>query len=213
MTSRPAVDVGLARRMLKTGRPATGDRWDSLANAIRPAGRRYIEAQPSSARRPRRRPSRCSAQNDMDERVIRELKEDFLAWLTGQVFPEHPTLIWYDAMARRWAAEVVAMRRHRTTKRIVSEAWTSGAGASDARQPPAAPESRARDRMMAANVPAPPPARPSRATLVTTQRSRSMAATASGPGAARRRRATSAGRSEWRRSRRRECRHRPGSSL
>ena len=57
------------------------------------------------------------------ERVIREVKEDFLAWPTGQVLPERPTLAWYDAAARRWATEVVARRRHRTTKRIVGEAW------------------------------------------------------------------------------------------
>ena len=62
------------------------------------------------------------------ERVIREVKEDFLAWLTGQPFPERPTLAWYDAMARRWASEVVATRRHRTTKRIVGEAWAEEHG-------------------------------------------------------------------------------------
>ena len=57
------------------------------------------------------------------ERVIREVKEDFLAWLTGQVLPERPSLAWYDAAARRWALEVVATRRHRTTERIIGEAW------------------------------------------------------------------------------------------
>jgi transposase len=57
------------------------------------------------------------------ERVIREVKEDFLAWLTGQVLPERPSLATYDAAARRWALEVVAARRHRTTARIVGEAW------------------------------------------------------------------------------------------
>jgi hypothetical protein len=62
------------------------------------------------------------------ERIIREVKEDFLAWLTGQVFPERPTLAWYDEQARRWAIEVVATRRHRTTKRIVGEAWATERG-------------------------------------------------------------------------------------
>jgi hypothetical protein len=57
------------------------------------------------------------------ERVIREVKEDLLAWLTGQVLPERPTLADYDAAARRWALGVVAERRHRTTERIVGEAW------------------------------------------------------------------------------------------
>jgi len=62
------------------------------------------------------------------ERVIREVKEDFLAWLGGQVLPTRPTLAWYDAAARRWAIEVVATRRHRTTKRVVGEAWAEERG-------------------------------------------------------------------------------------
>jgi len=62
------------------------------------------------------------------ERIIRELKEDFLAWLTGQPFPERPTLAWYDEQARRWARTVVATRRHRTTKRVVDEAWATERG-------------------------------------------------------------------------------------
>ena len=70
------------------------------------------------------RPYRAKTKGKV-ERVIREVKEDFLAWLTGQVFPEHPTLAWYDAMARRWASEVVAKRRHRTTGRIIGEAWAA----------------------------------------------------------------------------------------
>ncbi len=68
-------------------------------------------------------------QNDIwVERVIREVKEDFLAWLAGQVFPERPTLAWYDAMARRWTTEVVATRQHRTTGRVVGEAWAEERG-------------------------------------------------------------------------------------
>jgi transposase len=59
------------------------------------------------------------------ERIIREVKEDFLAWLTGQPVPERPTLAWYDEQARRWALEVVAERRHRTTGRVVGEAWAA----------------------------------------------------------------------------------------
>lgn len=73
------------------------------------------------------RPYRAKTKGKV-ERVIREVKEDFLAWLTGQVFPERPTLAWYDAMARRWATEVVATRRHRTTKRVVGEAWAEESG-------------------------------------------------------------------------------------
>jgi transposase len=59
------------------------------------------------------------------ERFNREIKEDLLAWLTGQVLPEHPSLADYDAFAERWRREVVATRRHRTTKLIVGEAWAT----------------------------------------------------------------------------------------
>jgi len=59
------------------------------------------------------------------ERVIRELKEDCLAWLAGQVLPVCPTLADYDAAAHRWAHEVVAARTHRTTGRVVGEAWAA----------------------------------------------------------------------------------------
>ena len=68
------------------------------------------------------RPYRAQTKGKV-ERVIREVKHDFLAWLTGQVLPERPTLAWYDAQARHWALTVVAGRRHRTTKQIVGEAW------------------------------------------------------------------------------------------
>jgi transposase len=70
------------------------------------------------------RPYRAKTKGKV-ERVIREAKEDFLAWLGGQVIPERPTLAWYDAMASRWATEVVAARRHRTTGRVVGEAWAA----------------------------------------------------------------------------------------
>ncbi len=68
------------------------------------------------------RPYRAKTKGKV-ERVIREVKEDFLAWLGGQVLPERPTLADYDAAGRRWAIEVVAKRRHRTTERIIGEAW------------------------------------------------------------------------------------------
>ena len=68
------------------------------------------------------RPYRAQTKGKV-ERVIREVKHDFLAWLTGQVFPEHPTLAWYDAQARAWATGVHARRRHRTTGRVIGEAW------------------------------------------------------------------------------------------
>ena len=68
------------------------------------------------------RPYRAKTKGKV-ERMIRELKESFLAWLSGQVLPRHPTLADYDALARRWVDQIVLARRHRTTGRIVGEAW------------------------------------------------------------------------------------------
>jgi transposase len=68
------------------------------------------------------RPYRAQTKGKV-ERMVRELKESFLPWLVGQILPGHPTLADYDALARRWIAEVVLRRRHRTTERIVGEAW------------------------------------------------------------------------------------------
>ena len=68
------------------------------------------------------RPYRAKTKGKI-ERVIRELKEDFLPWLTGHALPPRPSLYDYDERARRWATEVVATRSHRTTGRIVGEAW------------------------------------------------------------------------------------------
>ena len=69
------------------------------------------------------RPYRAQTKSKV-ERMVRELKESFLAWLSGQPLPLRPTLADYDALARRWVGEVVLRRRHRTTRRIVGEAWT-----------------------------------------------------------------------------------------
>ena len=55
--------------------------------------------------------------------MVRELKESLLPWLSGQVLPQRPVLSDYDGLARRWIQEVVLIRRHRTTRRIVGEAW------------------------------------------------------------------------------------------
>lgn len=57
------------------------------------------------------------------ERMVRELKEGFLGWLSGQLLPPYPTLADYDALVQRWIREVVRARKHRTTGRVVSEAW------------------------------------------------------------------------------------------
>ncbi len=57
------------------------------------------------------------------ERMVRELKEGFLPWLTGQVLPPRPTLQDYDDLARQCIQERVFQRKHRTTQRFVGEAW------------------------------------------------------------------------------------------
>ena len=68
------------------------------------------------------RPYRAKTKGKV-ERMVRELKESFLPWLSGQILPVHPSLADYDALARRWIEEVVLRRRHRTTQRVVGEAW------------------------------------------------------------------------------------------
>jgi transposase len=68
------------------------------------------------------RPYRAKTKGKV-ERMVRELKESFLAWLSGQRLPLRPTLADYDELARRWIVEVVLRRRHRTTRRVVGEAW------------------------------------------------------------------------------------------
>ena len=104
------------------------DRDTALMNGARADGSpiyspEWVDTAALLGTRPRAcRPYRAKTKGKV-ERVIREVKEDFLAWLTGQALPERPSLAWYDAAARRWATEVVAKRRHRTTGRIVGEAW------------------------------------------------------------------------------------------
>ena len=104
------------------------DRDTALMNGSRADGSPiyapdWIDVATMLGTRPRAcRPYRAKTKGKV-ERVIREVKEDFLAWLSGQVLPARPTLAWYDAAVRRWTTEIVATRRHRTTKRIVGEAW------------------------------------------------------------------------------------------
>jgi transposase len=100
------------------------------------------------------RPYRAKTKGKV-ERLVREAKESLLAWLSGQVLPPAPTLADYDALGRRWAEEVVLPRRHRTTERIVGEAWAE-------ERPLLAPIP---PRVLGAlagprDAPAPPPARP-----------------------------------------------------
>jgi transposase len=68
------------------------------------------------------------------ERVIGELKQDFLAWATGQPMPPSPMLADYDRLAATWCIQVVAAHRHRTSGRVVAEACHRNASCS-ARSP------------------------------------------------------------------------------
>jgi transposase len=68
------------------------------------------------------RPYRAKTKGKV-ERLVREVKESFLAWLTGQVLPTSPSLAEYDQLALQWREEIVLPRRHRTTEKIIGEAW------------------------------------------------------------------------------------------
>lgn len=68
------------------------------------------------------RPYRAQTKGKV-ERMVREAKESFLAWLTGQVLPSSPSIADYDQLAIQWRREIVLPRRHRTTQRIIGEAW------------------------------------------------------------------------------------------
>ena len=52
------------------------------------------------------RPYRAQTKGKV-ERLVREVKEGFLPWLSGQAVPARPLLADYDALARRWVEEVV----------------------------------------------------------------------------------------------------------
>src|SRR5215203_3248738 len=68
------------------------------------------------------RPYRAQTKGKV-ERMIREVKESLLPWLSGQALPARLTLADYDALARRWVEEIVSARRHRTTGRRIGDAW------------------------------------------------------------------------------------------
>ena len=60
--------------------------------------------------------------------MVREVKESLLPWLSGQQLPPRVTLAYYDTLARQWVGEIVLPRRHRTTARIVGDAWAEERG-------------------------------------------------------------------------------------
>jgi transposase len=105
------------------------DRDPALVIGSTPSGRAvfapgWVDLAEVLGVRPRAcRPYRAKTKGKV-ERVIRELKEDFLAWATGQPMPPSPMLADYDRLAAQWCTQVVAARRHRTTGRVVSEAWS-----------------------------------------------------------------------------------------
>ncbi len=68
------------------------------------------------------RPYRAKTKGKV-ERMVRELKESFLPWLSGQLLPPRPSLDFYDLVVRRWIEKRVLPRQHRTTKRVVGQAW------------------------------------------------------------------------------------------
>jgi transposase len=102
-------DTALMNGARRDGSPIYAPEWVDMAALL--------------GMRPRAcRPYRAKTKGKV-ERVIREVKEDFLTWLSGQILPQRPTLADYDGFACRWALDVIATRRHRTTDRIVGEAW------------------------------------------------------------------------------------------
>jgi hypothetical protein len=68
------------------------------------------------------RPYRAKTKGKV-ERLVREVKESFLAWLTGQVLPSSALIADYDRLALQWREEIVLPRRHRTIDTIVGDAW------------------------------------------------------------------------------------------
>jgi transposase len=68
------------------------------------------------------RPYRAKTKGKV-ERLVREVKESFLAWLGGQILPSAPTLADYDRLALQWRDELVLPRRHRTTGTVIAAAW------------------------------------------------------------------------------------------
>lgn len=131
-TTRPTTLGLLTECLVELGGAPTEvltDRDPALVIGSTPSGRavfapEWVDLAEVLGLRPRAcRPYRAKTKGKV-ERVIRELKEDFLAWATGQPMPPRPMLADDDCLAARWCAQVVATRRHRTSGRIIAEAWS-----------------------------------------------------------------------------------------
>ena len=68
------------------------------------------------------RPYRAQTKGKV-ERINREVEESLRPWLKGQILPRRPEVADYDRLAQQWIQEVVVPRRHRTTGRVIGEAW------------------------------------------------------------------------------------------
>jgi transposase len=68
------------------------------------------------------RPYRAKTKGKV-ERMVREVKESFMVWLTGRALPPVMSIADYDALAAQWIRERVLPRRHRTTGLVVAAAW------------------------------------------------------------------------------------------
>lgn len=101
----PALVIGAT----SNGRAVFAPEWIDLADAL------ALTPRACRARRPQTK--------GKIERVVREVKEDLLRWITGQVLPMTPSIADYDKLARTWALDVVATRTHRTTKHVIGQAW------------------------------------------------------------------------------------------
>ena len=111
-------DLGGVTRELLTDRDTVF--WNSATGALSPE---WVDLCELLGTVPRLcRPYRAKTKGKV-ERVNREIEQSFLAWLTGQVLPLRPTILDYDQLAERWIEERVLPHRHRTTHRVVAEAW------------------------------------------------------------------------------------------